>query len=590
MSLLNDFLKVSGATAFWRAGGLPDRVNLFTRPNILVIYLVAAGLTSLSFYVLHPGYYNPNANWVLSVLLFAMLPLAWHERWYGPVVHGSTLINLALITYIATQTGGLNSTVVVWLNVLALPVLLLIGPRAALFWIVTVLATIALLFVAMKWGWVNSQNQSQLGALPWTWMNHVMALANLMLGVRLHEHLHDQQLQQLHQRSQEIKATHQALLQAQAHKDNFVAAVGHELRTPMNAILGFNSVLRQELKDQPEQVAVVDHIRRSTDQLLQVVNDILDFSQLQAGKMQLYPVDFDLAALVEEALAGQRTKAAEKGLKLNAHIEPGLPRRVHGDRQRLLQVLRNLLDNALKFTEQGEVSLHLTAQGERLCWQVTDSGCGIAQARQADIFRRFEHADVQTTRTHGGTGLGLSICEKLVHLQGGQIGVKSQVGQGAQFWFHTPLQAAMQDPTEPAQMRQLGVGEELRILVVDDNAINLMVARLQLQKCWPQAQVVIAESATQALALLAESVYDVALVDMVMPEMDGLQLTQMIRHRFADTAAHMPIIALTANTNPVDRQRCLDAGMCDVLSKPMDLDALVLSISRHLQHATRVAR
>ncbi len=151
MSLLNDFLKVSGATAFWRAGGLPDRDNLFTRPNILVFYLVAAGLTSLSFYVLHPGYYNPNANWVLSVLLFAMLPLAWHERWYGPVVHGSTLINLALITYIATQTGGLNSTVVVWLNVLALPVLLLIGPRAALFWIVTVLATIALLFVAMKW-------------------------------------------------------------------------------------------------------------------------------------------------------------------------------------------------------------------------------------------------------------------------------------------------------------------------------------------------------------------------------------------------------------------------------------------------------
>jgi len=590
MSPFNDFLRISGVTAFWRAGGLPDRENLFTRPNILVFYLVAAGLTSLSFYVLHPGFYNPHTNWVLSLLLFAMLPLAWHARWYGPVVHVSTLINLALITYIATQTGGVNSTAMVWLNVLALPVLLLIGPRAALFWIVTVLATVAMLFVAMQWGWVNSQNKSQLGALPWTWMNHVMALANLMLGIRLHEHLHDQQLQQLHRRSQEILATHQALLQAQAHKDNFVAAVGHELRTPMNAILGFNGVLRQELKDLPEQVAVVDHIRRSTDHLLQVVNDILDFSQLQAEKMQLYPVDFDLAALVEEALAGKRDRATEKGLILSAYIDPVLPQRVHADRSRLLQILRNLLGNALKFTEQGEVSLRITAQGGRLLWEVRDTGCGIAQARQADIFRRFEHADVQTTRTHGGTGLGLSICEKLVHLQGGQIGVKSQVGQGAQFWFDTPLQAALQVPTQPAPSLDLGAGEGLRILVVDDNAINLMVARLQLQKCWPQSQVVTADSAAAVLSLLDESVFDLALVDMVMPEMDGLQLTQAIRQRFPTQAAHMPIIALTANTNPVDRQRCLDAGMCDVLSKPIDMAVLVHSVSSHMQQAKRVAK
>jgi signal transduction histidine kinase/CheY-like chemotaxis protein len=447
-----------------------------------------------------------------------------------------------------------------------------------------------MLFVAMQWGWVNSQNKSQLGALPWTWMNQVMALANLMLGIRLHEHLHDQQLQQLHRRSQEILATHQALLQAQAHKDNFVAAVGHELRTPMNAILGFNGVLRQELKDQPEQAAVVDHIRRSTDHLLQVVNDILDFSQLQAGKMQLYPVDFELAALVEEALAGHRTKATEKGLRLSADIDPALPRWVHADRQRQLRILRNLLGNALKFTEQGEVSLRLTAQGGRLRWEVTDTGCGIAQDRQADIFRRFEHADVQTTRTHGGTGLGLSICEKLVHLQGGQIGVKSQVGQGAQFWFDTPLQAALQASTQQASSLELGAGEGLRVLVVDDNAINLMVARLQLQKCWPQAQVVTADSAAAVLSLLDGSVYDVALVDMVMPEMDGLQLTQAIRQRFSGQAAHMPIIALTANTNPVDRQRCLDAGMCEVLSKPIDIAVLMHSVSSHIQHARRLAK
>jgi signal transduction histidine kinase/CheY-like chemotaxis protein len=579
----------SRVTALWRARVLPDRVSLFTRPNILVFYLVAAGLTSLSFYGVRPGFYNPNANLVLSVLVLGMIPLAWHPRWYGPVVHVSTLANLTLITYIATQTGGVNSTAMVWLNVVALPVLLLLGSRAALFWIAAVLATISALYVGMGLGWVNSQNQSELSALPWTWMNQIMALANLMLGIRLHDHLHDQQLQQLRQRNQEIKATHQALLQAQAHKDNFVAAVGHELRTPMNAILGFNGVLRQELADEPEQVLVVDHIRRTTEHLLQVVNDILDFSQLQAGKMPLYPVDFELSALAEEALAGQRATATEKGVGLSVHIDPALPHHLHADRQRLLQILRNLLGNALKFTDRGEVSLRITAQGDRLRWEVTDSGCGIAPARQAHIFRRFEHADVQTTRAHGGTGLGLSICEKLVHLQGGQIGVKSQVGQGAQFWFDTPFKVALQAVPEPMLKPADGTNEALRILVVDDNAINRMVAQLQLQKCWPQAQVVTADSAAEALSLLTESVFDVALVDMVMPEMDGMQLTQAIRQRLAAQAAHMPIIALTANTNPVDRQRCLDAGMCDVLSKPMDLLALTHCVNVHVQLAKRAA-
>jgi len=579
----------SRVTALWRAGVLPDRVSLFTRPNILVFYLVAAGLTSLSFYGVRPGFYNPNANLVVGLLLLGMIPLAWHPRWYGPVVHVSTLANWTLITYIATQTGGVNSTAMAWLNVVALPVLLLLGSRAALFWIAVVLATISALYVGMGLGWVNSQNQSELSALPWTWMNQIMALANLMLGIHLHDHLHEQQLQQLRQRNEEIKATHQALLQAQAHKDNFVAAVGHELRTPMNAILGFNGVLRQELADEPEQVLVVDHIRRTTEHLLQVVNDILDFSQLQAGKMPLYPVDFELSALAEEALASQRAKATEKGLGLSLHIDPALPQHVHADRQRLLQILRNLLGNALKFTDRGEVSLRISAQGDRLRWEVTDSGCGIAPARQAHIFRRFEHADVQTTRAYGGTGLGLSICEKLVHLQGGQIGVKSQVGQGAQFWFDTPLKAALQAVPEPMLTPADGQNEGLRILVVDDNAINLMVARLQLQKCWPQAQVVTADSAAEALSLLTESVFDVALVDMVMPEMDGMQLTQAIRQRLTTQAAHMPIIALTANTNPVDRQRCLDAGMCDVLSKPMDLLALAHCVNTHVQLAKRAA-
>jgi CheY-like chemotaxis protein len=343
--------------------------------------------------------------------------------------------------------------------------------------------------------------------------------------------------------------------------------------------------LRQELADRPDQVEVVDHIRRSTGHLLQVVNDILDFSQLQAGKLMLHLEDVDLQTLMNEALAVDAKRASVKGLIWGGHLDPRLPRWVRADRQRLLQVLRNLLSNAVKFTAQGEVLLRIHAADGRLNFEVRDTGPGIAQNQQAQVFRRFEHADVQTTRAYGGTGLGLSISEKLVALHGGQMGVHSQEGSGATFWFHVPLVPATTEGPSWPPTEALPPDTPLRMLVVDDNAMNLMVARLQLQKCWPQAQIVTADSAAKALVLLGEQVFDLALVDMVMPEIDGLALTQQVRQQFPAITARMPIIALTANTNPVDRQRCLDAGMDDVLDKPMNVASMVRSISGHVLRA-----
>lgn len=570
---------------FMRKGRSPlEEDAQLSKRKLLTIYLLAVGLTSLFFYLIPPGYYNRNANLGISITMVVLMLLTTQRKLYSVLVHLASLSSLLLITYIASQSGGVNSTSIVWLNVLALPVLLLLGPAVTVIWIAIIVSTILGLFLATLNGWVDSQAQITQQAIPWAVMNNMLAIANLMLGVRLYEHLHEEQLKQLHQRNEELKSTHHALLQAQAHKDEFVAAVGHELRTPMNAILGFNGVLRQELADQPEQVEVVDHIRRSTTHLLQVVNDILDFSQLQAGQFLLHEVDFELAELLQQAMQTYQQKAIEKGLGWSGNLDPQLPQRVHADRQRLLQILRNLIDNALKFTASGSVQLRLLYRQDQLRCEVSDTGRGIAQSQQVHIFSRFEQADVQTTRTYGGTGLGLSICEKLVTLQGGQIGVISQPGQGATFWFQVPLKMAhtVQTPSTPASAP---LEEALRILVVDDNSMNLMVARLQLQKCWPKAHIVTAESAAQALQLLDEQGFDVALIDMIMPDMDGMALTQQIRQQFPAMTAHMPIIALTANTNPVDRQRCLEAGMDDVLGKPMDLSTLVYSVSRHIVRA-----
>ena len=559
--------------------------SLYFRQSLLATYLLAVSLTSLIFYLIPPGNYARNANLVFSLLTMGMLPLVRVRALFVPLIHLVTFLSLVLVTYISSQTGAINSSGLVWLNVLAVPVLLLQGPRPAVVWIVIVLTTILALLVGSLTGHLDSHIHFSQQAVPWAFMNQAMAMANLMLAVRLYDHLHEQQMQQLQERNAELQRTHEALLQAQAHKDEFVAAVGHELRTPMNAILGFNGVLRQELADRPEQVEVVDHIRRSTGHLLQVVNDILDFSQLQAGKLMLHLEDFELQALMDEALQADRDKALEKGIAWQGTLDPALPARVRADRQRLLQILRNLLGNALKFTIQGEVLLHIHAGHDRLNFEVRDTGRGIALDQQAHIFRRFEHADVQTTRAYGGTGLGLSICEKLVQLHGGQMGVRSIEGHGATFWFHVPLLAAHAAPTAPQSDETLPEHEALRILVVDDNAMNLMVARLQLQKCWPRAEIVTLDSAAKALALLDEQAFDVALVDMVMPDMDGMALTRQIRHQFPAITARMPIIALTANTNPVERQRCKDAGMDDVLDKPMDLQTLVRCVSRHVLKA-----
>ena len=563
--------------------GAIEAFNL-NRPRMLTIYLVAVGLNSLVFYLFPPGYYDRNANLFLSILCLLLLPTPRSQRLYPYVVHGLTVMSALLVLYIASQSGGINSNALVWLTVLAVPVLLLLGPRATVAWIGVLLLALLAVWAATAQGPIHPTTQMSAQAIPWAMMNHALALISLMVAVYVYDHLNRQQLRSVDQRNADLQKTHEALILAQAHKDEFVAAVGHELRTPMNAILGFNGVLRQELADRPEQVEIVDHIRRSTSHLLQVVNDILDFSQLQAGRLQLHLADLDLAALLSETVARHQERAREKGLVLQAHTDIPDALHVRADRQRLQQVLNNLLDNAIKFTAQGRVDLRVRWAGARLRFEVQDTGRGIAPDRQAHIFHRFEHADVQTNRAYGGTGLGLTLCERLVQLQGGEIGVHSQPGQGALFWFELPL-AVVHPALPPRPTQELPSDEPLHILLVDDNAVNLMVAQLQLRKIWPKANISSADGGPQALRLLDAQTFDLALVDMIMPGMDGMQLTHQARTQFGHRVAHMPIIALTANTHPTERERCLAAGMDAVLHKPIDSAELVRVVSALVREA-----
>jgi signal transduction histidine kinase/ActR/RegA family two-component response regulator len=563
----------------WRSLFRPDG---FLRQEMLTIYLMLVSVTTFLGYLFTPMPAVAQANLVVSVLAFCLFSVVRIRAIFNHLVHAVTALTALLTVYTAMHTGGINSTAVVWLNVLSVAVLLMLGRGATLVWIGIMLLAILSLTLMTWWGFVDSHVNPSSSVVTWAYLNHVMALLNLMMGVRIYEHLHKVQLRKLNQRNEELKATHEALIRAQAHKDEFVAAVGHELRTPMNVILGFNGVLRRELANEPEPLAVVGHIRRSTEHLLQVVNDILDFSQLQAGKLRLNQVDFALQTLQDELQQRHGEKARNKGLVLHFQRDPHLPEWVHGDQNRLLQILNNLVDNAIKFTHSGSVRVCMMAQGECLRFEVHDTGRGIPRERQAHIFRRFEHADVQTNRAYGGTGLGLTLCEKLVKLHAGRIGVDSEEGRGACFWFEIPLQAAQGAEQRSGNVANTFSDEALSILVVDDNQVNLMVAQLQLQKCWPKAQITTADSAAKALSLVDQQLYDVALIDMIMPDMDGMQLTQQIRLHFPAIAARMPILALTANTNPVDRDRCLAAGMNEVLHKPMETAVLMRTVGRYI--------
>ena len=549
--------------------------------SLLSYILFWVGACSLPFYWMYQPNYNHVANligtagyWGLLVLFYLGLPYGW-------VANITLLWSILYVAYLAVCTGGINSPVMVWMTVALLPAVLLLNIRQIMFWVVMAFLANGALLWGSQTGWIASDIDLDNRLVLWTVANKFFVCFLAMCAVFLTERMHRTQVAEMDQSNVALEKSQQALVLAQAHKDEFIASISHELRTPMNAILGLNGILREEVSEHPEDVEVVDLIRRSTEQLLQVVNDILDFSQLQAGKLTLYEEPFDLHGTLLELMHRYERKALAKGLTFSSDVQAVRGLWVQGDKKRLRQVLENFLDNALKFTTQGGINIRAQPVSDGVLFEVEDTGIGIAFDRQQQIFQRFEYADEQTNRLYGGTGLGLSICESLVHMQGGQIGLNSQLGCGARFWFQLPLPSvAKQDVTVGADWIQQIKARELKILLVDDNAVNLMVARMMLKKCLPYSVVVEATSGSEALEILKEEIFDLVLMDVVMPEMDGVQVTQTLRQNFPWPQCHVPVLALTASANPVDHSHCFKAGMNGVVQKPLSEEQLIIQISK----------
>ena len=502
---------------------------------------------------------------------------------YKGAAHCGFGVALAHIVAMSATAGGINATAMVWITVVTLPSIMLLSRRDALMWAIVAVG-VNLFMYEMTWrGVFDSHKLMDKDLVLWTFINKAAVVCVALGVVYVADYMHRQQTMGLDHSNQALEKTHQALMQAQAHKEEFIASVGHELRTPMNAILGLNGILRTELIGSKEDVAVVDLIRRSTEQLLQVVNDILDFSQLQAGQLALQTESFELIETVREVVALYESKAAEKSMPLRLKIEGPEALWVNADKGRLLQILKNLLDNAVKFTAQGHIEVRLKMGDLGVRFEIEDTGIGIPVERQQQVFDRFEFADMQTNRQYGGTGLGLSICERLVSLQGGHIGVSSVPGLGTTFWFELPLSLSAPANQLLDQKRLADIlSRSMKVLLVDDNAVNLMVARLMLKKIFKHADITEAQGGAQALELIKAHAFDLVLMDMVMPDVDGLQATQTLRQNYPAPGCDLPVLGLTASTNPADRARCLEAGMNEVMSKPLDERQLIVQISKIL--------
>ena len=436
---------------------------------------------------------------------------------------------------------------------------------------------------------VSGIDRTQYGFFVFVVGNAYVLASKFIRAQEAAERLSTQLESEVNKQTQELRESNQALKEARDKanaaskaKGDFLANMSHEIRTPMNGILGTLTLLGESSLNQ-EQTKYLNLAQSSANLLLSILNDILDVSKIEAGKLVIEQVPFNPIETIENTMAIIDISIQSKQLTSELIIDKSIPKMIVGDPVRLKQVLLNLLNNAVKFTDTGSICLKVeeeTSENEEiiLTFHVIDTGIGIPESIVDNLFTKFTQADTSITRKYGGTGLGLAICQELVKAMGGDIGVNSIENQGSDFWFNCRYlkvsEHEQRDDEKEEKVLEHGLFPNARLMVVEDNPTNQIVIKTILKKLGLEP--ILAENGHDALQSLAEQEVDLILMDMQMPVMDGLEASRQIRQGNAGSVnQHKPIIAITANAMQEDRDKCLNAGMSDYMSKPIKQEILI---------------
>jgi len=441
--------------------------------------------------------------------------------------------------------------------------------------------TIAYFLIATIGLKLATLNESVSPAWPATGFAFSMLLVNFLVSTQTMGRRSHKIADEL---ANELRRERQIAIEATNVKSQFLANMSHEIRTPLNGIIGMAQLLKKTDLN-PQQAEYSEVIARSSDALLNIVNDVLDFSKSEAGKLELEIVDFNMKDLVSDVVKSLSFSAQEKVLSLKVSLDLNSAEAFKGDPGRIRQVLTNLISNSIKFTPKGSVLIRVQERIESstsslLHFEIEDTGIGISDEALSRMFQAFSQADASMTRRFGGTGLGLSICKRLVHLMDGKIGVHSKTDVGTTFWFDLPLSHGV-SVAKTESLHAIKITKNARLLVVEDNRVNQQIAIEVLQSLGYIPHAV--GNGIEALDALRTSKFDLVLMDCQMPEMDGYQATSIIRKSKTMNFNSIPIIAMTANAMSGDKEKCLAVGMNDYVSKPINQNQLITAIEKWLQ-------
>ncbi len=427
----------------------------------------------------------------------------------------------------------------------------------------------------------------------WIYTLTVIAIAAIIYYIirkRISAAAVDQRLlrDRVREKTKELEAQKERAEYSERVKEQFLANMSHEIRTPMNAILGVTRLLLEK-EPRQDQLKYLNAIKHASDNLLVIINDILDLSKIEAGKINFERIAFNLRDEIVSVIDTMKVNSDEKHLQLNYVVDEKIPNSISGDPYRLSQILINLVGNAIKFTENGSVTIRVTQKADEnktvlLLFEIEDTGIGIAKEKLDYIFDMFTQETSSTTRKFGGSGLGLAICKKLVELQGGTIHVESEPGKGSVFSFKLRYQksseTAISDTPEKDNTQVRKSLKDIKILLAEDNEFNQMVAIDTLESAIEGVTVDLAKNGKEALEMIQKNNYDIVLMDIQMPEMDGHEATKLIRSSHDNKINAIPIIAMTASVIKAEVDKCFESGMNAFVGKPFSVEELLDKIAK----------